>query len=191
MTKRRLGFSATLLLVIIGTTIFVIWSRGPSASKIVVSEKPVKGAQTADFTTQAYINDHLSTQIPKRYLIKTTNIGEGKPLYIQQLLATQPTSSTGLSSDQLAITVGKLPVGGLNEVSDVTLRQRTSDYTAPQLSWLGTNAVVYQKDTNNYELGMFVADQNRYATIVATVSSDKKAQSMRELQTIYQTLIWR
>lgn len=191
MSKRRLGIGVAAM-VVVGVVVYVYWSHGPSVSKISKIDQSVKGAQSPDYTTKLFQNDYLSVQIPKRYQTKTTNFGTGKPLFVQQLLASQSTGgAAGFYSDQLALTVGKLPTGGLKELSDIQLRRRTSDYTALQYDWLGTNALVYENALSGYEIGLFIAGSNRYVTLVLSGTADKKEQLQHELQTLYVTLIWR
>jgi len=187
MKKRFIGLSLVSLGVL-GLVGFAYWSNQPAVTR-PGSQPNVKGAETPDYAVKSYVNDHYSTDIPTRFYQRTTNRGTGQPILLQQLWSAP--AGSNLYADQLAIAVGNLPAGGLDDVADVQLRHRTDDYTQLDFSWLPVErGVAFERIGQGYELGIFMKHKGLYSTVVLSGLSDKKQQLAHEMQTFVNSVIW-
>ena len=147
-----------------------------------------KCAETPDYTLKSYSNDYFTAQIPERFTNRSSTAGKGKPILLQQLFAA-PGNAT-LSADQLALTVGVLPSGGIQELSDVQLRTRTARYTPATFSWLPASNVAFESADQGYELSVFLVHDKQYATIVASGLNDEKERLSHEMQLFVYSIRW-
>ncbi len=149
----------------------------------------MKGAETPDYTLKPYANDFFSAQIPARFNNRSSQAGTGQPILLQQLFAAAADSN--LYADQLALTIGKMPNGGIKELSSVQLRTRSDSYTKIDFSWLGGDDVAFESTNEGYELGVFLAHKDRYVSIVMSGLHDKKSQLTHELQLFVNSIVWK
>lgn len=163
------------------------WARQPSVATNNGSTTQVKAATTDDIAT--YTNDYIRMQIPKRFVAKQPTIGTGKPIYFQQLLTAPIQNSGGVFSDQLAVVVGALPLGGLPQVSDIQLRARSSEYVPIQTD--SANVVAYESiHSSTYEVGYFTSNGQMYTSIVASTSLANKNQAKELVKNAVLSLEW-
>lgn len=185
---RRKLYIFVVCTALLGVLIVSWWARQPSVSTPTTGVSQVKAATTDD--TVEYINDYLRMQLPKRFVAKQPVIGSGKPIYFQQLLTAPLQNSGGVFSDQIAVVVGALPVGGLVEVSDVQLRARSSEYAIVATNT--PNVVAYESvDSPTYEIGYFIGGPQKYASVVLTTSLANKNQAEEQTKNTLRTLEWR
>ena len=166
-----------------------IWSTNPAVTIPPISNN-VQGAATPDFTTKLVSNAYFSAQFPTRFSMRRSTDGSGNPVYLQQLFAAA--SDSNLYSDQIAITIGKVTSEGIKGISDVQLRGSSKEYSQLYFEWLPeTNAVAYEKSTQGYELGIFLAHDKYYVDIVATGIVSKKEQIIHEMQLLVSSITWK
>jgi len=185
--KRRVTLLVSLVVVafVVGV---MHWSNQPVVTKLTVQQN-VKGADTPNYALKTYQNAYFAGQIPARFANRSSTSGVGKPLFLQQLFAAP--ADVNLYADQLAIAVGALPAGGLNEVADVQLRSRTPAYVPQTFSWLtSTQGIAFERVDQGYELGVFLVHDQRYVTIVLSGLSDKKTQLTHEMQQLVHSITW-
>ncbi len=179
------GVGATVALASIG---FFHWANQPQVTSVKVQPN-VKGAETPDYSTKSYKNIYLEMQIPTRFSEKLGAGTPHPPIVIQQLFSAP--SNSGLYADQLALTIGRLPPNGLQELSAVQLRTRTATYTQLTAMWLPTSTTIaFEGSEGGYELSVFVAHDTKYAAFVFSGLSDKKVQLQHEMQLMMASLIW-
>ncbi len=186
--KLKVGIFLGLgLAVFIGFLGFSLWAKGPSSGSIKTQTKGVLGAASNDTATELVAYDQLTLQIPRRFVSKNRTKGEGKPLYVQQLFTVPITDSQSIFGDQLAITIGEISTGGLNNVSDVQLRLRSGDYLTLQDT---PERVMFEKTIGRYEVSIFVASSNKYASFVITGSPEKSVALKSEINLVAASVNW-
>ena len=166
-----------------------IWSNDP-ATTTPVQVANVQGIITPDFSTKLVSNAYFSAQFPTRFSIRRSTDGSGNPVYLQQLYTA--TSNSDLYSDQMAITIGKIPVEGVKGVSDVQLRAISKDYGQLFFQWLpDQNAIAYEKSTHGYELGVFLGHDQYYVDVVTSGTVSNKEQIIHEMQALISSIKWK
>lgn len=183
--KKRIMFGA-ICSIVASFILFYLWSQGPSGTS-VTSRTEVKGAVTTE-EVKVIKNEYVLLQIPERFVLKNQATSIGLPLVLQQLYATKQQDVESLFSDQLAITVRSLPVGGLTELSDLVLRQRTDGYTKTLNSVVG--AYTFDKIDTNYEGSAFYAN-DKYSIAVVITGPVVRADKLRlERERILRSIEW-
>ncbi len=162
------------------------WSRGSVSTTQRAQQGSVKGASTDD--TKVLTLPYLSLVVPSRFQLKNDTQSPQKPLLLQQLYIARESAASILFGDQMAITLGDLAGGSLQDVSDVVLRQRSEAYIALPTSL--TNTYIFESKTMQYEVGVFTTRNGKYAGVVLTGPLAKQAQLKKELDTIVATIIW-
>lgn len=185
MKWRIVGVSAGAVVIVVGAGFFY-WSNQPVTTKITV-EQNVKGATTPDYALKSYANSYFSANMPARFSNRTSITGRGQPTLLQQLFSAPGSSSS--FADQLAITVGVLPTGGVQNVADVQLRARTPSYVPLTFSWL-TTGTAYERTDEGYELDIFLTHGQDYAAIVLTGLMSSKEQLTHEMQLLVTSISW-
>ena len=176
----------SVMIFILGVGVFYSWAKQPAVSTSTIAQSQVKAAVSEEFVD--YTNEYVSMQIPKRFVVKPATIGNGRPLYFQQLL-TVPLQNGGLFSDQLAVVVGKLPSGGLEEVSDVHLRSRSKEYV--RIETLLSDTVAYESvHESSYEIAYFNHQNTKYISVVLTTSASSAQTAKEQAGRIMQSLQW-
>ena len=187
--KWRIVGMSTLALLTLGTTGIVYWSNQPAVTK-VTQQQNVKGAETPDYSLKAYGNTDFTAQLPARFTNRTSTLGHGSPLLLQQLFSA-PGGATSFA-DQLALQVGVLSSGAIKDLPDVQLRSRLPVYKALSFPWLNVaNGAAFERTDQGYELDVFLTHTNRYTTIVLTGLNDKKDQLTHEMQLLVSSIQWR
>lgn len=186
--KKRNSLIATGIVVFVSALVFLVWSSGPSKSDVSRSTQAVKGATSQDLSTYVMQYDQLSIQVPSRFVSKTKKQGVGTPLYVQELLAEPVKDVKSIFGDQLAVSIGALPVDGLKGVSDMSLRLNDKSYNIEKISDF---SMQYDKTDTSYEVGAFVQKNGIYASFVLTGSQTKSASLKTELEAIVASISWR
>ncbi len=187
MSRRNKLYVALVPTALIAVFAITWWANQPVVSVPGSTNTQVKAAVTEEFAP--YNNDYMALQIPKRFVAKQPKIGTASTLYLQQLFTVPPQNGGGVFSDQLAIVVGQLPSGGLQEVSAVQFRGRSADYT--QVTTDIPNTIVYElANQSKYEIGYFTIHSTNYSSIVLTTTSADANKAKEQLSKILSTLQW-
>lgn len=177
--------------VTVGTLRVYFWSNGPASATITPASTSTKGASTQDLAVKQMHNDYFDYQLSSRFVQKSSNIGAGNPLFLQQLYGTQVTGDSSFYPDQLALTIGTLPGSGIAEVSDVKYRNRNSDYEQLFFEWLpAESGVAYQKKSQGYELDLFLIHKNKYVSFAITGMLDKRDDIIHEMNVLVGSILW-
>lgn len=187
MRKRIIGSGIAGVFLVVGA-VFFYWSMQPAVTKVTVQQN-VQGASTPDYSLKPYSNQYFTAQLPARFNSRSSTSGTGKPILLQQLFTAN--SDANLYADQLALSVGFLPAGKLDDVSGVQLRSRSDAYTAVQFSWLSVEqGVAYERTDEGYELGVFLQHGGKYSTLVISGLNEKKEQLTHEIQLFVSSINW-
>lgn len=120
-------------------------------------------------------SSYFAARVPSHLTVRTHQEATGVVLERHILASASP------EGDQLAITVAKLPSGGLVEVADVALRMRNPGiYVQDLLAYLPDKALAFSHEQDTFEQAVFLTDHTRYASVVVTGRSDR-ADRLREL----------
>lgn len=185
MKKRLLAASAA---VIFGVIVYIFqWASGPSTAVISTQAPEVKGVSTTSLAKKLVVYDMVSFWVSERYVGKNPVYSKGNPLYVQQLFSVPVTSTAQLFGDQLAVTVGRLPAGGLEEVSDVQLRRDRGDLVIAETS----EQLLFEKSGATYETSAFITNKEDYFVVVLSGPSFQKEVLKQELSRLLATIVWR
>lgn len=176
------------LLIISGTVAFSFWAR--SASKSPIEIKAVQGENTdsADFEITF---QRFRTQIPGHYTIKN-QYHDSLSAITDQLFYTAKTNTLMHPvNDQLAISVGILPVDGLIGLSDVNHRRiNPQTYQPVVIKSMTPDVKSFKSTLNGFEVSYFWSNQNLYAAVVISTSIDRQAQAETDLTKIIDNWQW-
>ncbi len=175
-----------LVLLGVGGGLLFNWSSGSVSITQQAQQASVKGASTDD--TKVLTFPYLSLVVPSRFQLKNDTQSPQKPLLLQQLYIARESAASVLFGDQMAITIGDLMGGSIQDVSDVVLRQRSDAYMS--LPTRLANTYVFESKVMQYEIGVFVASDNKYVGIVLSGPLAKQAQLKKELEAVVSSIIW-
>lgn len=167
--------------------VFFVWSKGPVSTTKQAQQADVKGVSTEGTKTLQY--SELSVVVPGRFKLRSSTPTPQTPLLVQQLFTTQESGIAALFGEQLAVTIGEVSSGLLQDVSDVTLRQRSSAYVSLPTQLL--NVYIFESKASQYEIGMFGVSGGRYVGVVFSGPLAKQEQLRRELEAAAATVVWR
>ncbi len=164
------------------------WAAEPSVSKS--PESAVEGA----VSTQTYNelnNDYFSTYIPSNFVQKSQNKTIHGNTLLQLFYANKSSLSDAPIKDQLGITIGTLTQEGLNGLSDVHLRTRNStDYNEIIGEAFSEGSRVFEKQTGDYEISVFVPHGSHYAAVVMSGTTDRSTEISNQIKLILKSWQW-
>jgi hypothetical protein len=180
-------YVAAVMFLGIAGTVFFAWSKGPVSTTKQAQQADVKGISTEGTKTLQY--NELSVVVPGRFKLRSSTPVPQKPLFVQQLFTTQESGVAALFGEQLAVTIGEVSSGLLQDVSDVTLRQRSSAYVS--LPTELQRVYIFESKVSQYEIGMFGVSGSRYVGVVLSGPLAKQEQLRKELEAAAATVMWR
>ncbi len=189
--SKKIKWSLFAGLIIILLTIFVFFTLWADKS---VSTKPnissVQGITTGN-TVKLYQNSYFSTMVPDYLLIKHQDLTSHGNTLLQVFMSGSLNSTNRGDSDQLGITVGKLPTDGLLNNPDIQLRNRNPDiYVKQDSSSYPTDSLVFVKSQASYELSIFWSHKSKFAAVVLTSTVSRSNQLEQEAKNIISNWQW-
>lgn len=186
MTKRFfiVFFGGVFTILLIGTVGLIMWASGPAISTpraVDVDERKTTATeQTLHIETPQY-----STRVTGGYGIRTRHDDQ-----VGVILADMVANESQKQGGQLAITIAKMPEGGLRAVSDVILRQNATDrYKEIVLDGTPEGSIVYRSD-ESYELTIFFPHNDRYAAVSLTYAKTQQERYEAQLKELLQYWVW-
>lgn len=181
--KKRL-FAAGMLIVIGAVIAAYVWASGPVAVR--PSSPQVAGVSTEEKSltiSATYFSAHITEgwNLENR---ATGNLTED--VYERWVLY----GENKVHDDQLAITIARVPAGGMDEIADIHLRQSQPDVYRP----IEVNGVLngqgYMR-LGDFEKAIFFEKDGVYASVVISGSENRKAQLESAIETVLQSWQWR
>lgn len=186
MNKRKL-FTLGIFSLGIFFGLFYAWSIGPSVATIKVKSKDVKGAAVVAPSEKVIDYDFMSIKIPDRFVSKIRTDGLGNPLHLQQLFSVPIKDVQSIFGDQLAVTIGAVPVAGIADLADVRLRNRDTGY---KLLHGDDQLIIFEKVDSVYEIGAFIKHGSNYASLVFSGPQSNKTNLTKELYDCVLSVVW-
>jgi hypothetical protein len=173
-----------MIIVGVMTWLAFRWARQP----IINSANVNSSVQSIQLENINYETDYFKTLIPSEFIEKTKSTTPKLPLLGQYLLRHKVTTYV----EQIAITIGQLPAGGIEEVSDLKLRRTDKkNYTLiPYQSFAPQNSISYASN-NSQETAIFWSHETRYAIVVFIGSTARSSTSSQVISTIVGNWNWK
>jgi len=176
--------SVSILVLAIG---FYRWTMQPSLATVSSNNIGVLGDKTP--ATQQLSTVAFTADLTTDMTVRSQTSDTAKSIIVQLLAH----SSNLKYSDQLAITVGTIPAGGLSEVTDY--KYRTSNpqlYKVTPRTDLAPAAVSFTRvnDDGSHEQTIFWPDGQRYAAISVTGTFNRQTSLETMLYTLLQSWQW-
>ncbi|MBL8122071.1 hypothetical protein JNM87_04965 [Candidatus Saccharibacteria bacterium] len=163
------------------------WWHGPAYGTVTQSNNSDETAVLgSDEVLISWQGPFFTTRYPSTLRLLTSNeIAQGNMQAQYLLSAVTPTHQ-----DQVAVTVGRLGVLRLDELPAVKLRRMQSDvYSESSRSFAPDESIVFTK-TKDFETGIYWADGDRYAEVVASGSSTRRAELENALEVVMTSWQW-
>lgn len=182
---RRVTLAAGVLGVLAAFVIINSWANSPQRTTVsTVAQPQVAGAAKPGSVPLQMSN--FSSVLPDNIVIKN-RVTKPQGIVLERLLAA---SAQQRQSDQLAVTVGRLPAEGLGELSDIQLRLRNpGDYRAVELLAAPEGAYAFRK-TAGFEISVFWADEQRFAAVVISGTTDRAGPLKTALDNLLENWRW-
>ncbi len=150
---------AILLVIIIGTIMFIQWGNSPSRKTVVVSTtRPEDSLPKPD---QTVTTPFFTTHIPDGFRIETTQNPANTSMVHMTAFA------IGGGDLQVGITSSLLTSEGLSGVADYNFRLKTPDqYEQTKSTLFPPGSVSFRKLNGPPETTVFIVHNNRYASVV-------------------------
>lgn len=175
-----IGVPATFGMAAIG---FYVWANQPVTVHPKASSPPP--SVLADRSPQTLSGERFKVTVNGDYIVRTQDFS-GPGNVLERLVATE----TERGSGQIAITISRLPQGGLHEVSDVRLRQQQTDlYLPTTVAGLPEGSLAF-RSTGQYELDAFWIHGDYYAAIALTNTQGSGSVYDTEFEGIIQNWQW-
>lgn len=180
--------AGTAGLFIIFVILALIWSRQPS--RTIPDSQAVQGA-SVQVSTKNLATDLFTTIIAGTLIIKSQNLQAHGNILQQLYLASNVSQLGDPKTEQLAVTIGKLPAEGLNSISDVQIRLRSPGIYLPQPAGVyPAGAKVFVNNTNNYEIAVFWPHGSNYASVVISGTVDRRSDLESLVNTVLTNWQW-
>ncbi len=190
--RRAFGWVAMAGLIVSAASIgFSRWANSPVSTSGIA--QPVHNV-AGDFTEPrftAFSGVYFTADLPSNFSIKTNKDTPEGPIKSQMLFATQSQNPGATLSNQLAITIGTLPSGGIVNTSAVSLRQRSPDFAAESHDWLPAQALAFTGGQSEFEMSVFMPGTETYAAIVLTGSPNNKDYFTQVLDHVVSSWRWK
>lgn len=177
-----------LACVALGIISFFVWRW---AAQPVVGKPTEQVTQVQAKTTKGPtdINTaYFQTKLEGSLAIRSNQEGQTAQL-LQQIVALNEQNA---NSDQLAITIGLLPAGGIEELSAVKFRtSKAQDYTRVSVAGMPVDAVVFRSTGSQYEFSVFWPKGTMYAAIVSSGTKTRQQDITTQMMTTINSWQWR
>lgn len=167
---------------------FIFWANQP------VSDHPNQTSVQGTSIEKAFkpiSTDIFSTLVPDTLVVKDqTNDAHGSTL--NQIFLTSNLGTPGNPiTDQLAITVGKIPSDGLSGLSNIQFRLNHEGLYLPQEGALvGENSMTFIKTEQGYEKSVFWEENGFYAAVVVSGTVDRLNTLNEDLDKAIESWEW-
>lgn len=162
------------------------WSRQPVVSKPLDTVTQVQ-AQSVK-APSALESPYFIASIEGSLSIRTNQESPTAQL-LQQIVAL---NARNANSDQMAITIGMLPDGGIEELSAVKYRSgRPQDYTRISIAGMPTDAVVFRSVGSQYEFSVFWPKSTLFASIVSSGTINRQQELNNQMMITINSWQWR
>lgn len=174
-------------ILLLGGVWLYVWWHSPAETKKFTAGDQAQDILGSETTLTPWSAQYFTTRYPANLRLITSNevkhgITDGQ--YVLGSVSLQQT-------DQLAVTVGPLQRMTLSELPAVKMRQqRTDAYLPVERSFVPQGGVVFS-GTGEYETAVFWQQDDRYAAVVVSGSSVRKAGLEQALQTVVTNWQWR
>lgn len=139
------------------------WARG-SASTTTSTSNPDALANQADQPAKIFEGVYFKGTLPANMVVKSHSKTQ-RGIALEQVLVA---STNYRVTDQLAITIGKLPTEGLKELSDINYRQSNKQlYESLKLESAPIGAVAFSRK-DGFEKSVFWPHGSTYASVVVS-----------------------
>lgn len=178
--KKLTGLSALLLVAVS----FCVWWW---ASRPVESHTSSTTTQVAAVVSKApydFESPYFKTRLAGDLVVRSNQEGDTAQL-LQQIVAMNE------SNDQMAITLGLLNGGSLNDLSIVKFRDAKPEiYTRVSIAGMPTDAIVFRSQVPQYELAVFWPKDTLYAAIVSSGQVARQQELDTQMMTTVSSWQW-
>jgi hypothetical protein len=185
--KKRPFLRALILTTLLIAGGLIVWVYQWATTPVVDVPKSPTTVQGVSSQNVTYAMEFFTTLVPDYLVEKTHNTKTQAPLLGQYVLKhRQPKLS-----DQLAITVGVLPAGGLEEIADLKVRRLDSAkyVMVPNAAALPEGAVTIYNEAE-CETAVFWTDGGRFAIVVTSGTADRKSDLQVARDTVVSNWRW-
>lgn len=177
-----------LACVALGIISFFVWRWAaqpvvgkPTEQVTQVQAKMTKGP--TDINTA-----YFQTKLEGSLTIRSNQEGQTAQL-LQQIVALDEQNA---NSDQLAITIGLLPAGGVEELSAVKFRtNKGQEYQRVSIAGMPVDAVVFRSIGSQYEMAVFWPRGTMYGAIVSSGIKTRHQELTNQIMTTINSWQWR
>jgi hypothetical protein len=183
----RWAIAGGVIVVFIVTIVLVLkhWMSG-SATGTVHTGTPTATSQPSlpqAPQTTTVDTPYFSSVLPAGFVIKRNQTSTATPLTELEFSA----NTDARTGQQVGITIGELPSGGLSNLGDYLARSKdTTTYAPATLPGLPSGAFAFRTVSSPAALAVFWLQGSRYAEV--SISTDGSA-TLDQLQATYQQLI--
>lgn len=183
MVNRRIFWLITFVVLLLFAAAFYYWAGQP------ISVKPVSRGLTTEETvtvgSTVLRSQYYTATITDIYTPQHQNDTPEGPI-LSSLTAVQGSHKGG----QLAITIAKLPAGGITEAADVRVRRdRSESYQQVELDAAPSGALVF-RSKQTYEVGVFWVYGDSYVSAVLSSNNVDPGQYDKQLSALLSSWRW-
>jgi hypothetical protein len=161
------------------------WNSSSSTSVVYTPEtnRDVLGTQT---TLRSWHTAYFATSYPSNLRVRTTNENSAATIIGSYMLS----SVAAREQDQIGITIANMGNTTLTQESAVKFRlQHPERYTSVSRNYAPSGAYVFN-DESGYETGVFWQTGDRFAAVVVSGSSARRAELESDLEAIVSNWQW-
>lgn len=174
--------------VLLGGIWLYVWWHGPAETKqFTAGDQTTQGVLGSETTLLPWRTAYFTTQYPSSLRIITSNEVAHGITTGQYVLGSVSLKQT----DQLAVTVGALKDMTLSELPAVEMRRQHPEIYQPTDQPFIPEGGVAFSSKQDYEVAVFWQSGDRYAAVVASGSSARKAELDQALQAVAANWQWR
>lgn len=169
---------------------FLLWARQPVVEQAASSS--VQGVSSNNREQKPLRGINFVTTVPADITIKSNQTTPHGDVVEQMFLSSTATSIEHPISDQLGITIGMIPSGGMKAISDIQLRLSNSGtYGRIQRDEITNDHMAFIKqDDRDYEVSVFWNDGQRYASVVVSGTPARQSELEQMLHSILSSWQW-
>lgn len=184
--RRTVAICCAGILLLGGIWLYTWW-HSPAETKKFTAGNQTQDILGSETTLTSWSTASFATRYPANLRLITSNEVAHGNTSGQYVLGSVSLRQT----DQLAITVGPLQYMALSDLPAVKLRQqRVGAYQPTERSFVPEGGLVFS-GTGEYETAVFWRQNDRYAAVVVSGSSVRKAELEQALQTVVTNWQWR
>lgn len=183
---KRIIVACCGILIALGCFWVYNWWSGPAETQTSTAQSQYK-VLGSDTTLLSWQTKYFTARYPSNLRVIVSNEVAHGTTSGQYLLG----SSSMKETDQLAVTVGELRHTRLSELPAIKLRQQNaSAYELEERSYVPAGSFVFGAQ-EEYETAVFWENDGRYAAVVVSGSSMRKAELEQALQAVVTEWSWR